>query len=81
MSRRYFFVRKLKIEFYFLHELKQKRIHVTGRHLRPVDSEIDEGVKTTRSNRNLFFSVLGTFQPKTYTGAFHSNNFVDVRQV
>ena len=31
-SRRHFFVCQLKIVFYFLHELKQRSIDVTGRH-------------------------------------------------
>ena len=34
ISRRYFFVCKLKIVFYFLHELKQRSRDVTRRHLR-----------------------------------------------
>ena len=38
--RRYFFVCQLKIVFYFLHELKQGLSDVTGRHLRPGDSDV-----------------------------------------
>ena len=45
-----------KTVFYFLHELKQrsKSSDVTGRHQRPVDSDVTEGVITTRSNRMKF---------------------------
>ena len=54
--KRYFSVCHLKIVLYFMHELKQKssRSDVTGRHKRPVDSDVTEGEITTRSNRMKF---------------------------
>ena len=52
--RRYFLVCQFKIVFYFLHELKQRSTDVTGWHLRPVDSDVTEGVETTPSNRLKF---------------------------
>ena len=56
ISKRYFWVCHLKIVFYFWHELKQRSrsSDVTGRHLWPVDSDVTEGVITTRSNRMKF---------------------------
>ena len=56
ISKRYFSVCHLKIVFYFLHELKQRSrsSDVLGRHQRPVDSDVTEGVITTRSNRMKF---------------------------
>ena len=56
ISKRYFSVCHLKIVFYFLHELKQRSrsSDVTGRHYRPVDSDVTEGVITSRSNRMKF---------------------------
>ena len=55
ISESYFSVCHLKIVFYFLHELKQRSCsNVTGWHKRVVDSDVTEGVKTTRSNRLKF---------------------------
>ena len=55
ISKRYFLVFHLKIVFLnFLHELKQRSSAVTGRHYRQVDSDVTEGVITTRSNRMKF---------------------------
>ena len=42
---RHFFVCQLKIRFYFLHESKQRSSDVTGQHWRPIDSDVNEGVK------------------------------------
>ena len=41
--------------FYFLDKLKQRSSDVTGQHQRPVDSDVTEGVITTRSNRMKFW--------------------------
>ena len=56
ISKRYFSVYHLKIVFHFLNELKQRSrsSDVTERHERPVDSDVTEGVITTRSNRMKF---------------------------
>ena len=56
-----FSVCHLKILFYFLHELRQRSrsSDVTGRHYRPVDSDVTEGVITTRSNRMKFTLGFG----------------------
>ena len=56
ISKRYSSVCHLKIVFYFLHKLKQRSrsSDVTGRHYWPVDSDVTEGVITTRSNRLKF---------------------------
>ena len=58
ISKRYFLVCVLKIVFYFLLELKQRSSDVTGRHQRPVDSDVTEGVITTRSNQMKFRLAL-----------------------
>ena len=60
ISKRYFSVYHLKIVLYFLHELKQmsRSGDVTGRHLRPVNSDVTEGVITTRSNGMKFRLLL-----------------------
>ena len=62
ISKRYFSVCHLKTVFYFLHELKQRSrsSDVTRRHQRPVDSDVTEGVITTRSTRIKF--RLGDFK-------------------
>ena len=46
--------------FYFLHGLKQRSSDVTGQHQRLVDSDVTEGVKTTRSNHLKFRLDKGT---------------------
>ena len=43
-----FFVYLLKIVFYFLHELKQRVVTSLDGIKPPVDSDVTEGVKTTR---------------------------------
>ena len=69
ISKRYFSVPKvchLQIVFYFLHELKQRSRSrdVTGWHERPVDSDVTEGVMTTRSNRMKFRLLIEAGRPQ-----------------
>ena len=61
ISRRYFFVCKLKIVFYFLHELKQRSRDVTRRHLRSKvfqkTSDIQDACPNlARKNRDAFIN-------------------------
>ena len=66
ISKRYFSVCHLKIVCYFLHQLNQRSrsSDVNGRHQRPVDSDITEGVLTTRGNRMKFRLFLSPILPK-----------------
>ena len=54
ISKRYFLVCHLKIVFYFLHELSKGVVTSLDGIKRPVDSDVTEGVITTRSNRMKF---------------------------
>ena len=67
ISKRYFLVCHLKIVFNFLHELKQRNSDVTGRHSRPVDSEVTDGVITTRSNLMKFRLKFKYLDPRKLT--------------
>ena len=55
ISKRYFLVCHLKIVFYFWHELNKGVVTSLNSIIKwPVDSDVTEGVITTRSNRMKF---------------------------